>query len=134
MAEPDDELQSFFDSLSYKLKRELATTIKEQADGLRDAIEAAIVEEDLVLTGTLRETVKVRRKRNELDLEVTAGGDATTREITKGSGVAFDYALAPEYGTVNQPAQPYFYSTARRLLPEIQQTIEDKVQDVISRS
>ncbi|MBN8987418.1 MAG: hypothetical protein J0H42_04180 [Rhizobiales bacterium] len=134
MGEPDDEVQSWFDQLSYKLKRELAATIKEEADGLAGAIQRAIVEEDLVLTGELRDSVKVRRKRNELELEVTAGGPATTREITKGSGVEFDYALAPEFGTVHQAAQPYFYSTARRLLPDIQQTIEDKVEDVISRN
>lgn len=127
--DPDDEVQGWFDGLSYKLKRELAAKIKEQADDLASAIKEAAP----VKTGALRDSVKVRRKRNDLDLEVTAGGDTTTKEVRKGGG-DYDYALATEYGTVNETAQPFFYNTARELMPDIQQNIEDAVADVLSKA
>lgn len=130
MAEADDDVQSWFDGLSFKLKRELATAIKAEADGLADAIKA----EAPVLSGTLRDSVKVRRKRNELDLEVTAGGDTTTKEIRSGSGESYDYALALEYGVVGRPAEPFFYNTARDRMPEIRENIEQAVAEVVAKA
>lgn len=130
MAEPDDELQSWFSGLSYKLKRELAAKLKEQADDLAQAIKA----EAPVVSGTLRDSVKVRRRRNELELEVVAGGQATSKEIRAGSGVDYDYALAVEYGTTARPAEPFFYNTARELMPEIRDNIEQAVADVLAKS
>jgi HK97 gp10 family phage protein len=130
MAEPDDELQSWFSGLSFKLKRELATALKEQADELAAAIKA----EAPVVSGTLRDSVKVRRRRNELELEVVAGGQSTSKEIRKGAGVDYDYALAVEYGTTARPAEPFFYNTARERMPEIQENIEQAVADVLAKA
>lgn len=153
MADPDDEVQDWFSGLSYKLKRELAGRIKQQADDLASAIRA----EAPVVSGALRDSVKVRRKRGELELEVTAGGEATTRFYDRdtgyvrevvidgrsnegiakqvgGAGVAYDYALASEFGTINAPAQPFFYNTAREHLPEIREEIEQAVADVIAKA
>jgi HK97 gp10 family phage protein len=130
MADADDDVQGWFDGLSFKLKKELAARIKEEADGLADAIRA----EAPVLSGTLRDSVKVRRKRNELDLEVTAGGDTTMVELRAGSGVMVDRALFTEYGTVDRPAEPFFYNTARERMPEIQENIQQAVEDVLSRA
>ena len=128
MAEPDDDLQDWFGKLSYKVKRRLAAKIKAAAEGLRSAIQdAAPVGE----TGNLRDSVKVRRKRNDLDLEVTAGGDDTTKEVTKGSGIDYDYALATEFGTSKEEAQPFFYSTFREREEGIRQNIQDAVAEAI---
>lgn len=130
MAEDDSEVQDWFGSLSYKLKRELAEKIKKQADDLANAIRDAAPRGE---TGNLAESVKVRRKRNELDLEVTAGGDLTTKSV-RGGAYSYDYALATEYGTQKESAQPFFYNTARQMLPEIQQNIEDAVEEVLSKA
>lgn len=153
MASPDDEVQSWFDALPYKVKKELAGKIKEQADSLAADIRAAAPRR----TGVLAESVKVRRQRDTLDFVVTAGGDATTktygrdtgyeREVVIGSGdtegiakakdgagVTFDYALANEYGTVDQPAQPFFYNTFRARQPEIREAIEEGVAEAISKA
>lgn len=130
MAEPDDEVQSWFSGLSYKLKRELAGRIKEQADDLASAIKA----EAPVKSGRLRDSVRVRRRRGELELEVIAGGEATSVEIREGSATDYDYAIANEFGTVNAPAQPFFYNTARERLPGIQEEIEQAVADVVSKA
>lgn len=149
----DDDVQKYLGDLPFKLKRELATVIKAEADGLAEAIRA----EAPVLTGALRDSVKVRRKRSELSLEVTAGGDATTRQYDRstgyeravvvdgrsnkgiakaadGAGVSYDYSLAIEYGTLEHPAEPFFYNTARERMPEIQQHIEQAVEDVLAKA
>ena len=130
MAEPDDDVQSWLSGLSFKLKRELAGKIKQEADGLASAIKAKAP----VKTGKLRDSVKVRRRRNELELEVIAGGEATSVEVRKGSGEDYDYALAVEYGTTAAPAQPFFYNTARGLMPDIRENIEQAVADVIAKA
>ena len=110
MAKEDDEFERQIGQLSFKVKRQLAEAIKKEADRLADAIKAAAP----VRTGKLRDSVKVRRTRNELTLYVTAGGDDTTKEVRSGSGVEYDYALATEYGTSKENAQPFFYPTALR--------------------
>lgn len=130
MASPDDDVQSWFDGLSYKVKRELAGKIKDEADGLA----AAIKSEAPRRTGALAESVQVRRTRNTLDFEVTAGGDDTTKEIRAGSGVNYDYALATEFGTVNQAAEPFFYPTYRERQDDIRQNIEDAVAAALSKA
>lgn len=119
MMAPDDELQKYFADLPFKLK--------EEADNLADAIKAEAPRD----TGALAESVKVRRKRNELELEVTAGGELTTKEIRAGSGVSYDYALAAEYGTSKQAAQPFFYNTFHAREDEIRERIQDKMKEII---
>src|SRR5689334_1005097 len=107
--DPDDDVQGWFDDLPYKVKRQLAAAIKEQADGLAAAIKDAAP----VRSGKLRDSVRVRRRRNELELEVTAGGDDTTKELRSGSGIEYDYALAAEFGTSKEEAEPFFFPTFR---------------------
>ncbi|MFC0243675.1 HK97-gp10 family putative phage morphogenesis protein [Rhodopseudomonas telluris] len=129
MARADDDVQSWLSSLPYKYRRELARAIKEEADGLA----AAIKERAPRKSGALAGTVKVRRKRNELDLEVAAGGDGTVKEVRSGSGEDYDYALAIEFGTSKMQAQPFFYNTARELMPAIRERIEQRVGELTSR-
>lgn len=130
MADDDDnaELDQYLGNLSFKVRRELATAIKAEADRLADAIKAAAP----VKTGALRDSVKVRRTRNDLTLYVTAGGDATTREIRQGSGEPYDYALATEYGTSKENAQPFFYPTVRAMEDDINANIAAAVEKALN--
>lgn len=143
----DDEMQRYIADLPFKVKRELVTTIKSEADKLADAVKAAAP----VATGALRDSVKVRRTRNDLTLFVTAGGEATTKYYDRatgyesevvidgrdnsgkakqadGQGVGYDYAMAVEYGTQDESAQPFFYPTVRAMENEINQNIEAAVE------
>lgn len=143
------ELYRSLKDKSAKLKRELAEVIKEEADQLA----AEIKSEAPFVTGKLRDSVVVKRGRNTLDLVVTAGGDTTTtniqrtatyeREVKTGSGdtqgiarggssgVTYDYALAVEFGTSRQAAQPFFYSVYRRRREGINARIEQAVTDIM---
>jgi HK97 gp10 family phage protein len=122
----DEELQRYFKDISFKVKRELVTVIKAQADDLAAAIKA----EAPVKTGRLRDSVAVRRGRNTLELIVTAGGDSTTVS-ERGAGGAYDYSLAIEYGTSRQPAQPFFWRVYRQKRPEIERAISDAVEQAL---
>jgi HK97 gp10 family phage protein len=127
MSRADDDVQNWLDGLSFKAKRKLATTIRDEADKLASAIKQAAP----VKTGALRDSVQVRRRKNDLDIEVTAGGDATTREVRTGSGVSYDYARAVEFGRADAPAEPFFFSTYREMAPEIRQNIESAIEEAL---
>lgn len=128
--DPDEAVQGWLDGLSFKVKRELARTIQDEAEGLRAAIADAAPKDE----GNLAASVQVRRKRNTLEVEVTAGGDLTTREVREGSGVSYDYALAIEYGTSRQEAQPFFEPTWRAREGQIRENIEAAVNDALSKA
>jgi HK97 gp10 family phage protein len=129
VARPDDDLQRYFSDLPFKVKKKLAQTIKDEADKLASAIKAAAPRG---ATGNLAASVQVRRKKSETELEVTAGGDLTTKEIRKGSGETYDYARAIEFGGVNAPAEPFFFNTYREMAPDIRQNIDDAVADAFN--
>lgn len=149
-----DDLQEFdrqLDELSFKVKRELATAIRQEADRLADAVKAAAP----VRTGALRDSVKVRRTRNDLTLYVTAGGEATTKQYDRstgyereviidgrnnegiakqegGAGVSYDYSLAIEYGATDHPAEPFFYPTVRAMEDSINANIAAAMEKALS--
>ena len=64
----------------------------------------------------------------------TAGGDDTTKELRQGAGVDYDYALATEYGTTKEAAEPFFYPTYHAREGDICQAIEDAVDEAISKA
>jgi HK97 gp10 family phage protein len=66
-------------------------------------------------SGDLRKSIRAKAGRNELQIMVVAGGALTTREVRKGSGRPYDYALGQEYGNAQTPAQPFFFPSYRAL-------------------
>jgi hypothetical protein len=129
MARPDDALQAWFDGLPGAIYDDLAQVIAEEADGLAVAMQERVRRK----SGTLAGTIKVRRRSSELDLEVVAGGDETTKEVRSGSGEDYDYALAIEYGTSKMPAYPFFWNTVRERMDGIQQRIGERAGAAIGR-
>lgn len=136
-----NDLEGWFTQLPYKLRRELAGKIRSRAQNAADRIaEAAPVAKpenvrEHVEPGALRDSVRVRRRRNELDLEILAGGPTTTRQVRKGSGTDYDYALATEFGNEHAPAQPWFFATWEGgLRDETAQGIADDVADIVRRA
>jgi HK97 gp10 family phage protein len=58
-------------------------------------------------------SIRMVKTGNPNRIRIVAGGELTTREIRKGSGVAYDYALAEEFGTKHEAAIPFFWNTYR---------------------
>lgn len=109
--------------------RALTTDMQNNANSaVADAaatLAATIATRAPVRTGRLRESVRVERGRVPGQLIVKAGGPLTTRETRAGSGQSYDYALATEFGTVNEAAEPFFYPTARELNGRLRERIVD---------
>lgn len=144
------ELELWMKQAPFRMRKDLAKSIKAQADRLATAIKA----EAPVRTGKLRDSIKVRRTRDDLTLYVTAGGDATAsplrrdtrysrdveiggapQTVTRGGPgrVVYDYVRALEFGTRKMPPKPFFYPVVRRLEPEIREAIDQAVAEALSR-
>lgn len=93
-----------------RAKQNFHQTLLLQAEELAGNIREAAPK----LTGALAASVRVRdvstSDGTKLSVLVIAGGQKTTR---RGAGGVYDYALATEFGTVKEPAEPFFYNSAR---------------------
>lgn len=76
-------------------------------------------------SGATVASVQVVKTKNPNRIRVQAGGDLTTKEIRKGSGKSYDYAMAEEFGTKDETAIPFFYPTYRAKKAEIVARVTD---------
>jgi HK97 gp10 family phage protein len=81
-------------------------------------------------TFELERSIRVEPSPGELRVRIKAGGKRTTRAVREGSGVAYDYALAQEFGTENQAARPFFYPTWRLR----RRSVRSKINRAIKRA
>lgn len=128
-----DELDSYLRNSPDRIRAELSGVVQEQAQMLSDAQAAALLsmEEAPEETGNLHASCQVVPGADDLEFIVQAGGELTTKEVREGSGVAYDYAEAFEYGTLRQHARPFFWSTYREKREGIEQAIRDAVERVL---
>ena len=135
MADDDQELQDYLNSLPDKLREPLAAVILGQAELLSQAQQNALQAlEQSEETGDLEASCVVVGGATDLEALVQAGGAATTKEVREGSGADYDYAEAFEFGTSHQPARPFFYSTYNAMHDDIQQAITDAVNEVLDNA
>jgi hypothetical protein len=134
MADDNQDLQDYLNSLPDKLREPLANVIREQADLLSAAQRQALqsLEQSPEETGDLEASCVVVPGSSDLEVFVQAGGAATTKQIREGSGVPYDYALAFEFGTSHQPARPFFYSSYNSLRDQMQDAINEAVSEVLT--
>jgi HK97 gp10 family phage protein len=134
MADDNQDIQDYLNSLPDKLREPLAAVIREQAELLsqaqKDALRALEQSDE---TGDLEASCVVVSGASDLEVCVQAGGDATTKDVSEGSGVNYDYAEAFEFGTSHQPARPFFYSTYHAMHDDMQDAINDAVNEVLDR-
>lgn len=85
--------------------------------------------------GDLQRSIEANPGKHELAREVTAGGEITTRPVRNGADAEYDYALGQEFGTVDMPANPFFFPTFRllrkRLNNRIKRSIRKAVKDAV---
>jgi len=136
MADPDADLQRWFDNLPKKVRRPLSAKLKEQADRLSAAQKSKLqsLEQAPQDSGDLEKSCQVIDGRNDLEFFVVAGGELTTKEVRTGSGQSYDYSLAFEFGNENQPARPFFFSTYAEMRDDIQEEISGTAEEVIAKA
>lgn len=126
MSGEDDDVQSWFDEMPDKVQGKMSSKLLDAANKLASAIKDAAPKK----SGALTESVQVRQD-DDGTFWITAGGDLTTSEIRKGSGIPYDHAMAVEFGTREMNAEPFFYNTVLRVAPELQDDIEDAINDAL---
>lgn len=83
-----------------------------------------------VKSGTLRHSIHAEPHPDELKVVVKAGGSATTKPARAGHG-SYDYALAQEFGTVDEDAQPFFYPAWRLIRKQLRNRTKRTISKAI---
>ncbi len=145
-------LRKDLQAVSEKLKANAGSAIEAAAQELAGAIRSRAP----IKSGKLAKSVQAVEVRPGR-WRVQAGGDLTTKEaraggttysrevkigsgdtagIAKkkgGKGVTYDYARAQEFGTVNEPAHPFFFNTYRAKKNGIKRRVKQAMQDGVSK-
>jgi len=132
MSRPDDAIQAYLDSLTAKAQAELAAAVKQEAEDLSEAQRTAL--RPLITgesDGNLEASCVAVPGEHDGEYVVQAGGEKTTKEIRKGSGVAYDYAAAFEYGTTRQAARPFFWPTYRERRDGIRERLSKAIERIL---
>jgi HK97 gp10 family phage protein len=121
-----------FRALSKKLQQEVAQAaveaLNDEADRLVTLMKSVAPEGE---TGKLKESIRKEPGANVLQVKIKAGGKLTTKEVRKGSGVAYDYARADEFGTEHAPAKPFFFPTFRLRKKAIRTSVRKQITKAI---
>lgn len=89
-------------------ERELAAANEQSANAMADLARRLAP----VRTGRLQASIRIE-PRERGAFAVMAGGLMTTHPVRKGAKATYDYALAQEFGSENNPAQPFFWPSYR---------------------
>jgi hypothetical protein len=102
-------MQSLVNQVGYRAEE----VLMRMADELIDNMKQVVPKDSGTLSASLRKVDVTERHPGftRPSVLVFAGGKTTTRRGADGQ--IYDYALGVEFGTVNEPPQPFFYSTFR---------------------
>ena len=130
MADPDADVQNCFDDLPYKVKRQLAAAIKEQADGLAEAIKAAAP----VRSGRLGNSRPRSAGKRTISISRLLPA-AMTPPRRWGTVRASITITRSRLSTAPPKGMPklFFYPTFHAREDDIRQVIEDAANDVVAK-
>jgi HK97 gp10 family phage protein len=117
-------LQALLASLPAELKAPILAETFNQAEVLRREMIFRVPVREGAGGGTLRNSIRVEKGRKEMRVLVRAGGDPTKVH-------GYDYALAQEFGTQKQPAQPFFWISYRKRKAGIRRAMKQAAKDAI---
>lgn len=126
------QFQDLMDNIPKAIADEMRGAVKEQGEALASAMRQAV---PLGVDGRheLQESIRVEDGKHPLQVRVKAGGELTTKEVRKGSGVRYDYANANEFGTREMNAQPFFWPTYRLMKRRVRSAINRKMRKGIEK-
>jgi HK97 gp10 family phage protein len=122
-----DQFQQLLASIPDAIKSDLDAAVKDQAERLA-ATQRTFVKVD---TGNLKASIRVEKGRKPLQYLVKAGGPLTTK--TAGGGKPYDYSRGSEFGTVKEPAHPFFFPTYRLMKNRIKSGVARKIRAAIGK-
>lgn len=126
------QFQQLMQSLPKKVAQQLKDAPRSEGERLAKTMKSA-VSRGVDGRNELLESIRVEEGRRPLQVLVKAGGPLTTKEVRKGSGRAYDYALANEFGTEKMKAQPFFWPSYRLTKKRIRAGIARKARKAIEQ-
>ena len=126
-----DDLQAWFKDLPDELERDVAKEFRDLVEDFKEEVKAEAPEGP---TGNTKASVRVTETDDPLRVFIDAGGSLTTKEVRKGSGTAYDYALGEEFGNSHVPARPWFYPTYRARREAWAKQLQDLAANKIANS
>jgi HK97 gp10 family phage protein len=127
-----DQFQQLLASIPPKVAEELKAAVLDGARSLTSGMRLA-VPRGIDGRNELMDSIRIEQGRSPLRKLVRAGGPLTTREVRKGSGTGYDYALANEFGTEKMAAQPFFWPTYRSKKKKIRSDIAARARKAIAK-
>ncbi len=122
-----------FRALTRQLQAEVVAaaqaSLDEQADALVSLMKSVVPEQ----SGHLKDSIRKLPGKRPLQVRVAAGGELTTKEVRKGSGVAYDYAMAEEFGTRAETAKPFFWPSYRLSKKAIRAAVRGSIARAVKR-
>lgn len=118
-----DDLVTALNRMPKEVRQQLDKSVKKGADELVKEMKAAAP----VVSGKLRESIRVEASKFPLSYRVKAGGALTTKPVRDGAKATYDYALATEFGTVDQNPEAFFYPSYRKLNKRIRRRIDREI-------
>lgn len=91
------------------VEKHLAAANSKSADEIVSMAQRLVAVEE----GDLRNSIRRESGNLPTTAVVLAGGPTTTKPVREGADASYDYALAVEFGTQRQPAQPFFWPSVR---------------------
>jgi HK97 gp10 family phage protein len=103
--------------------------VSDEAEGLARAMRQAASTH--TKSGATVKSIQVQKTTKANRVRIVAGGDLTTKEVRAGSGKSFDYTRAEEFGTQEQKAIPFFFTTYRARKAGIKQRVTEGLRKSI---
>lgn len=139
-----DRLKRKLRSLPAAAEKAVKAQLEKEAADLADLIRRRVP----VDTGTLRDSVRVTPGDRPLSLKIKAGGETTRKKVRKGvkdvhfakakitggSRGEYDYARGVEFGTSEQPAQPFFWPSYRQRKRQIRRRMSTAAKRAVRKS
>lgn len=120
-----ERFRKLLDNLKKEVHDGAFAELNDQAGQLAAVIESVAPKHE----GVLAHTVKVVPGKKDTQVRIVAGGQETIRPSV--SSKPYDYARADEFGTVNMPAQPFFFPTYRLRKKKIISAIKRRITKLI---
>lgn len=125
-------LQALINNIAQEVIDSVNDVLAKEANKIVRDMRAAVPKK----TGTLMSTIRAERftGRNSIGVRIKAGGPATTKPVRQGSGVAYDYSRAVEFGTHHAGAHPFFFSTYRADKDAAKQAVRASVKQAVQKA
>jgi HK97 gp10 family phage protein len=110
-----DRLNSKLAKMPKVAKDEIRKALDKGGDEIVASAKALVQDK----TGTLASTIEKQDGRHELEVQVVAGGPATTKPVRAGADAEYDYAWANEMGTREMAKQPFLRPAYRLVAKKV---------------